>query len=281
VWQAVQHFSASMDRGWLEQISRVRGDDTLSVAVLGTSQDAASRQSLVTAFNKKHPDIPVRIQGIQGADWADFFAKILTMVAAGTPPDVVVVATEGAQLFADRLAEPLDAYVQRDQSELQDYFSDVHPSLIEAFIHKGQLFQLPIDFNAANMYFNVGALQWSMLPCTRTRVPGTGRCSTTLSTSCPPHPSRRHPSRLRSRLPYSKTSLVRSQARRVRSRTGDGSPGRGPQRGIGDSLMTTTIPRTTPETTQTDSSPHSTRRNPRVANPAGLRSPMVIRTVSS
>lgn len=135
-----------------------RGDEVLNVAILGTSQDAAARADLVTAFNAKFPDIPVRLQAIQGADWSNFFAKILTMVAAGTPPDVCVVATEGAQLFADRLAEPLDAYVQRDAAEVRDYFDDVHPSLIEAFMYRGHLYQLPIDFNAANMYFNTTAM---------------------------------------------------------------------------------------------------------------------------
>lgn len=135
-----------------------RGQDVLNVAILGTSQDAAARTELVRAFNRKHPDIPVRIQAIQGADWSNFFAKILTMVAAGTPPDVCIVATEGAQLFADRLAEPLDAYVTRDKAEVQDYFDDVHPSLIEAFMYRGSLYQLPIDFNAANAYFNTAAL---------------------------------------------------------------------------------------------------------------------------
>lgn len=136
-----------------------RRDDVLNVAILGTNQDVAARQSLVKAFNAHHPDIPVRIQAIQGADWSNFFAKILTMVAAGTPPDVCVVATEGAQLFADRLAEPLDSYVQRDATFMKDYFDDVHPSLIEAFMYRGSLYQLPIDFNAANMYFNTKALQ--------------------------------------------------------------------------------------------------------------------------
>ena len=63
-----------------------RNQDVLNVAILGTSQDAAARTELVKAFNAKHPDIPVRIQAIQGADWSNFFAKILTMVAAGTPP---------------------------------------------------------------------------------------------------------------------------------------------------------------------------------------------------
>lgn len=136
-----------------------RGEDRLTVAILGTNQDAAARAGLVQAFNEIHPDIPVRVQAVQGQDWADFFAKILTMVAAGTAPDVCVVATEGAQLFAERLAEPLDEYVRRDPEAMQDYFGDVHPALIEAFMYKGSLYQLPIDFNAANMYLNTAAFE--------------------------------------------------------------------------------------------------------------------------
>ena len=141
-----------------------RHDDSLSIAILGTNQDAAARQSLVDAFTARHPDIPVRLQAIQGTDWADFFAKILTMVAAGTPPDVCVVATEGAQLFAERLAEPLDEFIKRDAAQVQDYFDDVHPSLIEAFMYKGSFYQMPIDFNAANMYFNPGARRRAGVP---------------------------------------------------------------------------------------------------------------------
>ncbi|TDE97447.1 extracellular solute-binding protein [Occultella glacieicola] len=135
-----------------------RGEDVLTVAILGTSQDAASRQGLVDAFTEQHPDIRVRIQAIQGNDWGDFFSKILTMIAAGTPPDVVNVATEGTQLFASRMAEPLDSYVLRDAADLQEYFDDVHPTLLEAFMYEGSLFQLPTDFNAANMYLNTDAL---------------------------------------------------------------------------------------------------------------------------
>jgi len=141
-----------------------RRDDSLSIAILGTNQDAAARQSLVDAFTARHPDIPVRLQAIQGTDWADFFAKILTMVAAGTPPDVCVVATEGAQLFAERLAEPLDEFIKRDAAQVQDYFDDVHPSLIEAFMYKGSFYQMPIDFNAANMYFNTEAMRRAGVP---------------------------------------------------------------------------------------------------------------------
>lgn len=141
-----------------------RHDDSLSIAILGTNQDAAARQSLVDAFTARHPDISVRLQAVQGTDWADFFAKILTMVAAGTPPDVCVVATEGAQLFAERLAEPLDEFIKRDAAQVQDCFDDVHPSLIEAFMYKGSFYQMPIDFNAANMYFNTEAMRRAGVP---------------------------------------------------------------------------------------------------------------------
>jgi multiple sugar transport system substrate-binding protein len=134
-----------------------RGSDALKVAILGTAQDAEARAELVARFNREFPDIPVQVQGIQGADWSQFFAKILTLVAAGTPPDVCYVATEGTQLFADRLGQPLDEFVRRDQADMQEYFADVHPSLIEGSMYQGSLFQLPLDFNAANLYYNTAA----------------------------------------------------------------------------------------------------------------------------
>jgi ABC-type glycerol-3-phosphate transport system substrate-binding protein len=136
-----------------------RNDGSLSIAILGTAADAAARQKAVEAFRRVHPEIKVRVQGIQAVDWKDFFSKILTMVAAGNPPDVVYVATEGAQLFAEKLAHPLDDYLRRDAAEMQEYFADVHPSLVEAFMYRGSLYQLPMDWNAANMYYNTKVFQ--------------------------------------------------------------------------------------------------------------------------
>ena len=135
-----------------------RNEDVLRIAILGTAQDAQARQALVDEFVSAHPDIPVRLQAIQAADWNDYFTKLLTMMAAGTAPDVTFVATEGAQLFAERLAEPLDSWIDADAGDLGDYFGDVHPSLIESFMYRGSLYTLPLDFNAANMYLNLDAL---------------------------------------------------------------------------------------------------------------------------
>uniref|UniRef100_UPI002FC970FC extracellular solute-binding protein n=1 Tax=Pseudarthrobacter sp. TaxID=1934409 RepID=UPI002FC970FC len=52
---------------------------------------------------------------------------------------------------------PLDEYLRRDAADMAEFFADVHPSLVEAFMYKGSLFQLPMDWNAANMYYNTTA----------------------------------------------------------------------------------------------------------------------------
>jgi ABC-type glycerol-3-phosphate transport system substrate-binding protein len=39
------------------------------------------------------------------------------------------------------------------------YFADVHPALVEAMMYAGNLYELPIDFNAPNMYFNMSVLK--------------------------------------------------------------------------------------------------------------------------
>ena len=50
-----------------------RGDNSLSIAILGTAADAAARQRAIDAFSRIHPDIKVKVQAIQAVDWKDFF----------------------------------------------------------------------------------------------------------------------------------------------------------------------------------------------------------------
>lgn len=136
-----------------------RDDDSLVVATLGAAVDPVAQRALSDGFRKLHPGIKVRLMAVQATDWSDFFAKILTQIAAGTAPDVVYGATEGVQLFARKLGVALDPWVRRDAAELREYFSDVHPSLVESMMYEGSLYQLPIEFNAADMYFNTRVLK--------------------------------------------------------------------------------------------------------------------------
>ncbi|MFF5468121.1 extracellular solute-binding protein [Streptomyces achromogenes] len=131
-----------------------RDGSMLTVAILGSAIDPSRQSVLVEDFQRLHPDIKVRLVAVQAKDWDGFFSKILTQIAAGQAPDVVYVATEGVQLFAKRLGVPLDKWVRRDADQLREYFADVHPSLVESMMYEGSLHQLPVEFNAADMYLS-------------------------------------------------------------------------------------------------------------------------------
>lgn len=130
-------------------------DKTLRVAFFGDQASADKANKAAAPFEAAHPGVKVKFTGTTGTDWNDFFSKLLTQIAAGNAPDIAAVATEGLQLFAAKdLAQPLDDYVKRDAAELKPYFADVHPSLIEAMMYQGHLYELPTDFNAGNMFYN-------------------------------------------------------------------------------------------------------------------------------
>ena len=131
------------------------GGTTLKVAFFGDQGAADKAAKAAAPFMTAHSGVTVKFTGTSGTDWNDFFSKLLTQIAAGNAPDIACVATEGLQLFAAKgLAQPLDEYVKRDANELKPFFADVHPSLIEAMMYQGHLYELPTDFNAGNMFYN-------------------------------------------------------------------------------------------------------------------------------
>jgi ABC-type glycerol-3-phosphate transport system substrate-binding protein len=132
------------------------GGGVFKIAVFGDQKGAdqlkARLEGPIRTIDK---NITLQINATSGADWNEFFAKLLTQIAAGQVPDVALVATEGLQLFAQKgLATPLDDYVKKDAEALKPYFADVHPSLVEAMMYEGHLYELPNDFNAGNMYYS-------------------------------------------------------------------------------------------------------------------------------
>ncbi len=133
-----------------------RSPNSLVIAVNGTQAAAAAiKQAVGIPFLAKHPKVQLSIMAINGTDWDDYFAKVLTLIAGGLAPDLTTVATEGLQLFAGKgIAQPLNDYVMRDKASLQGFFSDVHPVLVESMMYQGDLYVLPTDFNCGNMFFD-------------------------------------------------------------------------------------------------------------------------------
>ncbi|MCL2514972.1 MAG: sugar ABC transporter substrate-binding protein [Microbacteriaceae bacterium] len=120
-------------------------------------QSAATtlQKALEPQIKKIDKSASLEITGINGTDWNDFIAKVLTQIAAGSAPDLVSVATEGLQqMAAKQMIVPLDTYVTKDMSSLQSYFDDVHPALVESMMYQGHLYELTDSFNAGSMFYS-------------------------------------------------------------------------------------------------------------------------------
>jgi ABC-type glycerol-3-phosphate transport system substrate-binding protein len=110
-------------------------------------------------FIQAHPEVELEYVSVTGIDHEEVASKILSMVAAGQALNLGFACTEATQLYAGQgLSENLDEYVKRDAEELKEYFTDVSPTLIEAMLFEGSIYQLAQNFNAANMYFNTAVL---------------------------------------------------------------------------------------------------------------------------
>ncbi|PLS86299.1 MAG: sugar ABC transporter substrate-binding protein [Actinobacteria bacterium] len=131
----------------------------VTFTVWGDAEAAAGYKTLVDAFKKEHPNIDLRIQPVPGESWAGFFDAVSTRIAGGQIPDVIRVATEGQRLFTSRgLVEPLDPYIDTDRGELQEFFDDVHPNLMEwtrsLSSTDGKTYYLPHGFNTMCMWYS-------------------------------------------------------------------------------------------------------------------------------
>ncbi|GHO42088.1 ABC transporter substrate-binding protein [Ktedonospora formicarum] len=130
----------------------------LTLVYMGSAQDQASWNALFNLFRSKYPDVTFKAKGIPSSSWAAFFDVIATQIAGGEAFDLIQVATEGQRLFASRgLVQHIDAFIERDQDELADFFSDIHPNLIKwnkLSSPDGKTYYLPGEFNTMCVWYN-------------------------------------------------------------------------------------------------------------------------------
>ncbi len=140
---------------------RVIAQDMVNIKVQTAGLDDNTLQPVADIQMAANPNVNVEWVVLTGIDHEEVAAKILALVAAGESIDVGYAATEACQLFAGQgLAAALDDRItgDPDQDFWTDFFDDVHPSLVEAMMYEGSLYEPPRDFNAANMYFNTNVL---------------------------------------------------------------------------------------------------------------------------
>ncbi|MCX7018211.1 MAG: sugar ABC transporter substrate-binding protein [bacterium] len=94
----------------------------------------------------------IKIEYIFTAGGSDYYGKILSMIAAGTPPDVFYMQPERFAGFAARNALlDLDPYVAEDH---EFAITNFYPVIIDAFRWEGRLYGLPADSGTFVLYYN-------------------------------------------------------------------------------------------------------------------------------
>ncbi|MBV7334512.1 substrate-binding domain-containing protein [Chloroflexi bacterium TSY] len=115
----------------------------------------------IERFKENHPQVTeVNFVSMSGMDHEEVYAQILSLFAAGDSIDMIGVNDAGLRVFwGKEMAHPLDEYVERDASELTEYFSDVHPILTKSALFNGSIWMLPWRWNGANMFLNMNMFE--------------------------------------------------------------------------------------------------------------------------
>jgi multiple sugar transport system substrate-binding protein len=111
------------------------------------------RSDTARAFEARYPGIKVEVVNSSAA-------KVLTLFAAGTPPDVFS-SEPGLMLgyVVRRQIVPIDALVKRDRYDLADYF----PKVLDQFRWAGKLWALPW-MGLRALFYNVDAFAGAGVP---------------------------------------------------------------------------------------------------------------------
>lgn len=97
-------------------------------------------QDVATAFEKKYSNIKVKIVNVA---YGEYWDKLETMIAAGTPPDMVFMdSTRFPNFVRKRLMRDLTDLIRGDKSIKQ---KDFYPEALDLFSYRGHIYGLPND----------------------------------------------------------------------------------------------------------------------------------------
>ncbi|MEW6233216.1 MAG: ABC transporter substrate-binding protein [Chloroflexota bacterium] len=98
-------------------------------------------------FSQKYPDVVVKYEPIT----ADYWPKMLTMVTAGTEPDIYYMDIFQFPFYASKeVLLPQDDLMAKTGTKKEDFI----PSLLNAFTWKGKVYGIPKDFNTLALFYN-------------------------------------------------------------------------------------------------------------------------------
>jgi multiple sugar transport system substrate-binding protein len=129
-------------------------------SIWGGSQHLALYQQIVEMFEAEHPEI--RVQLVTVADFTNYLTKLQTLLAAGTPPDVMSLGNEWFPAFMSKGAFADLTPMIEDDPELN--LDDYYPRTLEVLTHGGGLYALPSGFSVDALYYNKNAFDAAGVP---------------------------------------------------------------------------------------------------------------------
>lgn len=129
-------------------------------------KELQANQALIAEFEQQHPGIKVTIQNVPGSREA--MQKLQTMIAAGTPPDVVSLHGAYYLAFASKGAL-LDLGPLLDKDE-EFNLPDIYPGLLDICRWQGKLYSLPRYTSVLALVYNKAMFDAAGVP-----YPGQGK----------------------------------------------------------------------------------------------------------
>lgn len=105
---------------------------------------------IIEMFEAENPDIQVQLEPVGSGD---YYARILTQIAAGDPPDLLQIGDDAVPMFVDRGAFlPLNDFIASADYPLDT--SIYLPGVMEPGKWNGVQYLLPKDFSPMAIYYN-------------------------------------------------------------------------------------------------------------------------------
>ncbi|WP_158289681.1 ABC transporter substrate-binding protein [Paenibacillus flagellatus] len=109
------------------------------------------QKTVVDAFVRDHPELEVNMTFLEGTGSTQYSDKILTSIAGGEPPDVLLFDRFLIQSWASKgLLEDLTPYLTEDNVSPADY----DPRIWAETVYEGRVYGLPWVIDGRAMYYN-------------------------------------------------------------------------------------------------------------------------------
>ncbi len=137
-----------------------KGTRTVSFMVFGDPAELHAYQDLVSAFEKRHPEIKVELVHIPSQ--SDYRKRTGTDFAGGSPTDVLLINYRRFAEFAKKgVLKPLGSYLAKSTVIKE---SDFYPQAIEPFKWNGELMGIPQNLSSLVVYYNKDMFDKAKLP---------------------------------------------------------------------------------------------------------------------